>query len=76
MSFETRGRKEVDDMTQEELDRNWELASAQVDLLTREEAAMFVDEGGVMFGLIERLVADGVGLMMWAHARIPSQTPG
>jgi hypothetical protein len=59
------GRRKIDEMTQEELDQNWEKAKTQLVLLTSEEAAKFVDQGGVMFGLIERLVADGVDLKAW-----------
>jgi len=59
---ETQGRKSIDDMTQEELDRNWEKAKVQINQLTPEEAAKFEDEGGVMWGLIEELVAEGVDL--------------
>ncbi len=61
----TKGRKSIEDMTQEELERNWEKAEVQLARLTPEEGAKFVDEGGVMWGTIERLVAEGIELKTW-----------
>jgi hypothetical protein len=63
-------RRKIHKMTQEELDQNWEKAKAQLALLTPEDAAKFVDQGGVMFGLIERLVAEGVDLRTWHSTRV------
>ena len=60
-----KGRKSIDDMTQEGLDQNWEKAKVQLSRLTPEEGAKFVNEGGVMWGTIERLVAEGVDLKTW-----------
>lgn len=61
----TKGRKSIDDMTQEELDQNWKKAEVQLERLTPEESAKFVNEGGVMWGTIERLVAEGIDLKTW-----------
>lgn len=55
-----------EEMTREELDTNWEKMKAQLADLTEEGLENYVDEGGLMIGLIERLVAEGKDLKMWS----------
>jgi hypothetical protein len=55
----------IEEMSQEELDVNWEKMKAQLADLTKGEFSKFVDEGGPMIGLMEALVAEGIDLKTW-----------
>lgn len=63
-------RKDIDEMTQRELEQNWENEKGQLVLMTPEGKLKFVDQDGILWGLMARLVDEGVDLKRW----VPSKT--